>query len=99
MPWPPILQLADDVRVVIVEETASEQQGDAPDEDIGRYLSRHGVRSEIRLVSGWSNVSAAILNEVTHAAADLVVLGAYGHSRLREWRSRPTATEEARSSR
>ena len=82
----PILRAAEQVTVAIVEEDgASEKHGEAVDEDIGRYLSRHGVSAEIHLVEGWNNVSAAVLNEVKRTAADLVVLGAYGHSRMREW--------------
>jgi len=82
----PLLLQADEVRVAVVEENgASEQRREAPDEDIGRYLSRHGISAEVRLVDGWTDVSAAILNEATRAAADLIVMGAYGHSRLREW--------------
>jgi len=82
----PILQQADEVRVAIIEEDgAGEQRGEAPGDDIGRYLSRHGISSEVRLIDGWNNVSAAILNETARAGADIVVLGAYGHSRMREW--------------
>lgn len=82
----PILRLANEVTVAIVEEGgASEQRGEAPDEGIGRYLSRHGIRSEVRPIAGWNNVSAAILNEAGRSGSDLIVLGAYGHSRLREW--------------
>lgn len=82
----PILQAAEEIIVAIVEEEgATEQRGDAVDDNIGRYLSRHGVRAEIRVVGGWNNASAAILNEARHSAADLIVLGAYGHSRMREW--------------
>ena len=81
----PILRLADEVRVAIVEERPGERHGEAPDEDIGRYLSRHDVRAEVRMIDGWNNVSAAVLNEATRFAADLIVLGAYGHTRLREW--------------
>jgi nucleotide-binding universal stress UspA family protein len=82
----PVLQAAQDVRVAIVEEDGvGEQRGEAVGEEIGRYLSRHGVSGEVRLIGGWNNVSAAILNEAGHAGADLIVLGAYGHSRMREW--------------
>jgi nucleotide-binding universal stress UspA family protein len=82
----PILQAADQVIVAMVEEDGvSEKRGEAAGEDIGRYLSRHGVSAEVRLIDGWSNVSAAILNEVQRSVADMVVLGAYGHSRVREW--------------
>jgi nucleotide-binding universal stress UspA family protein len=82
----PVLQAAAQVTVAVVEEDgASEERGEAVDEDIGRYLSRHGIRGEVRLVDGWSNVPAAILHEAGKVSADLIVLGAYGHSRLREW--------------
>jgi len=82
----PVLRLAEQVTVALVEEGgASEERGEAADEDIGRYLSRHGVNAEIRLIAGWSNTSAAILKEAEHSGAEMIVLGAYGHSRLREW--------------
>jgi len=82
----PILKAAGTVSVAMVEEAGpSELRGEAPDEDIGRYLSRHGIRAEVHLVNGWKDVPAAILNEATRLGSGLIVLGAYGHSRLREW--------------
>ena len=82
----PLLVQADQVRVALIEEDgASEQRREAPGADIGRYLGRHGVTAEVHLVDGWTDTSAAILNEATRMGADLIVLGAYGHSRLREW--------------
>ncbi len=81
----PLLRQATEVTVAVIEESASEQRREAPDGDIGRYLSRHGINAEIRLVAGWTDVTGAILNEAEKSAADLIVLGAYGHSRLREW--------------
>jgi nucleotide-binding universal stress UspA family protein len=82
----PLLRRAETVQVAVVEEGgASEQRRQAPDADIGRYLSRHGINAEIRLIAGWTDVTGAILNEAQKCAADLIVLGAYGHSRLREW--------------
>lgn len=82
----PILKVATMVTVAVVEEDGpSEQRGEAVDEDIGRYLSRHGISSEVRLIDGWKNVTAALLHEAKRSGADLIVLGAYGHSRLREW--------------
>jgi nucleotide-binding universal stress UspA family protein len=82
----PLLQQADEVLVAVVEEGgAGEQRREAAGDDIGRYLSRHGVNAEIRLIAGWTDTAAAILNEAEKSASDLIVLGAYGHSRLREW--------------
>jgi nucleotide-binding universal stress UspA family protein len=64
---------------------APEQEGHEPGADIARHLDRHGVRVEIRHVTGWSDPAEALLNETQKAAADLIVMGGYGHSRFREW--------------
>jgi nucleotide-binding universal stress UspA family protein len=82
----PFLSKAQQVVVAIVEEAgASEQFKKEPGADIGRHLSRHGVRAEIRHIDGWSDPAEALLNETRAIGADLVVMGAYGHSRFREW--------------
>lgn len=82
----PFLQKADLVIIGIVEEAgAGEQYGEEPGADVGRYLSRHGVKAEIRMINGWNDTGAALLNESKRAAANLIVMGGYGHSRFREW--------------
>ncbi|MBS7706070.1 universal stress protein [Chelatococcus asaccharovorans] len=82
----PFLRKAGQVVVVTVDEReAAEQAGEEPGADIARHLDRHGINVELRHVAGWSNTSDALLNEVERTGADLAVLGAYGHSRLREW--------------
>ena len=82
----PFLRKAGQVVVVTVDEgEPAEQAGEEPGADIARHLDRHGINVEMRHVAGWSNTSDALLNEVERSGADLVVLGAYGHSRLREW--------------
>lgn len=83
----PLMQQAKSVVVAIVDEQlgAPEEQRRAPDEDIGRYLSRHGIKAEIHIIDGWTSPGAALSNETVRTAADLVVMGAYGHSRMREW--------------
>lgn len=83
----PLLRKVKSVVVAIVDENlgGAEESRHAPGEDIGRYLSRHGIASEIHVIDGWTDTGAAILNEATRTAADLIVMGAYGHSRLSEW--------------
>lgn len=82
----PFLERAKEVSVVIVEEHgATEQWGEEAGADIGRYLSRHNVKAEIRKISGWENVAEALTHEARQVQADLVVLGGYGHSRFQEW--------------
>lgn len=83
----PLLKKAKSVVIAIVDEErgAAEEQRSAPDQDIGRYMSRHGINAEVHVVDGWTSAGAALLNEAVRTASDLVVMGAYGHSRLREW--------------
>ncbi len=79
----PFLQGAE--RVVIV--TVSPARGNrADDTDIARHLARHGVATEIRdIVSAHDgSVGDILLSRATDESADLIVMGAYGHSRLRE---------------
>lgn len=82
----PFLKEASSVVVGLVEEgIAGEQVKDAPEEDVGRYLSRHGITAEIHLIDGWTDIPGALLNEASKVNADMIVMGGYGHSRFREW--------------
>lgn len=54
--------------------------------EVARHLARHNLDAQVRhlpVASGMS-ISASILNEVSDQGADLVVMGGYGHSRLKE---------------
>lgn len=82
----PFLQRAKAVIVGVVEEAgAGEQDGIRHGANIARHLSRHGISAELRAINGWSDVGEAILNEARRSAADLIVMGGYGHSRYLEW--------------
>jgi len=54
--------------------------------EVARHLARHKLDAQVRRlpVSSGQSISAAILNEVSDRGADLVVMGGYGHSRLKE---------------
>jgi len=82
----PILQRADSVQVVAFEPVQGEEQhGDVPGADISLYLARHGVKvTAAQQRSGGVDVGAQVLSRAADLDADLIVLGAYGHSRLRE---------------
>lgn len=82
----PLLRAARNVIVAMAEgETASEAAGYEPGADIARHLSRHGVAVELRHLAGWTEPSDALLHEIALTGAEFAVLGAYGHSRFREW--------------
>jgi nucleotide-binding universal stress UspA family protein len=54
--------------------------------DIGQHLARHGLAVEVkRLVADDTDVANTILSYAADCAADFIVMGGYGHSRLREF--------------
>jgi nucleotide-binding universal stress UspA family protein len=58
---------------------------DATSAGITRHLTRHGIRAETtRTVTGSISTPDLLLNYAADMSADLLVVGAYGHSRLRE---------------
>ena len=79
----PLLKLASDVHIVVVEE---EKDHDLPPLDASEYLSRHGIKSKIHdLEAKKSSVQAVLLSTVDNLSASYMVMGAYGHSRAREF--------------
>jgi nucleotide-binding universal stress UspA family protein len=82
----PLLRLASAVELCHVQEPARGRMGGAEAmADIARHLSRHGVETRLRIASEGRSVGSALLEAAARSGADLVVAGAYGHSRLREW--------------
>jgi nucleotide-binding universal stress UspA family protein len=83
----PILEKAKAVTVVMANpRPGGLGHGPEPGADIGLYLARHGVkveiyRSEVRDIA----VGEAILSILADRSADLLVMGAYAHSHLREF--------------
>jgi nucleotide-binding universal stress UspA family protein len=58
-----------------------------PPFDLAGYLLRHGMTAESRPLQGDSedDVGAALLGAAAEVGAGLLVMGAYGHTRFREW--------------
>lgn len=81
----PLLRLADKVHVMAVNPRRGEH-GNVPGADIGLYLARHGVRVEVKSDHGAEiDVGNELLSRAADLDADLIVMGGYGHSRLKEW--------------
>ncbi len=78
----PILESADNIEVFAVEPHGI---GDIPGADIAKHLARHGLKAGASKTTGLDiDVGDVLLNQVADNGADLVVMGAYGHSRMRE---------------
>lgn len=78
----PFLQKAALTRLVSVDVAAG---GALPAASIAETLDRHGVKTEITdVVTDGASVGEALLRAANDHGADLIVLGAYGHSRFSE---------------
>ena len=81
----PFLKAADKVYVMSVHPKADEEDK-VPCEQLVRYLFRHGVRVEVKESHGVEiDIGNELLSRASDLSADLLVMGCYGHSRLREW--------------
>ena len=81
----PLLKLARKVTVLAVNADKVGRHGAEPGADIGLFLARHGVKVEVsQQQSGKLDVGTFLLSRLADMDADLLVMGAYGHSRLRE---------------
>jgi nucleotide-binding universal stress UspA family protein len=82
----PLLQRAKKVTVLAINpERGVDAHGEVPGADIALHLARHGVKAEAsQTVAGDIDVGDVILSRASDLGADLIVIGAYGHSRVRE---------------
>ena len=81
----PFLEKAKKVEVVIVGSKAPKSD-EVPGADVGEHLARHGMKVEVkRITSPDIDVASTILSYAADANSDLIVMGGYGHSRLREF--------------
>ncbi len=83
----PLLQRAGEVRCVWINPQSEEAQPlDTPAADICVALARQGVKCEAaEAVRPRTNVGFTLLTTALDWGADLLVMGCYGHSRLREF--------------
>jgi nucleotide-binding universal stress UspA family protein len=80
----PFLERAKEVEVVTV--TAHDKSDEAPGADIAQHLARHRVAVEVKqIVTPEADTAGVLLSHAADTSADLLVLGGYGHSRLREF--------------
>ena len=82
----PLLTQAEEVEVVVIDpEKKPERHGAEPGADFARYLVRHGCNVSVkRMKSGDLSIGDCLLAHLKNSGADLLVMGAYAHPRLRE---------------
>ncbi|HEY9038235.1 MAG TPA: universal stress protein [Roseovarius sp.] len=81
----PILLSAERVHVVIVDPPVHGPDRSDPGGRVSQFLARHGLHVEIDVLARTlPRVPDVLLRHAVDIEADLMVLGAYGHSRLRE---------------
>jgi nucleotide-binding universal stress UspA family protein len=81
----PILLAAQKVSVAVVDPKRLYREVDDPGGAVARYLVRHGVRAEVAILARTAATVAGTLGQhLRDRAAELLVMGAYGHARLRE---------------
>jgi nucleotide-binding universal stress UspA family protein len=82
----PFLQVAKEVIIMEVIETGRVKDTMHRLKDVANYLSRHGVTAVakwVRPIEG--TASGALFRVIEEQSVDLIVSGAYGHTRLGEW--------------
>ncbi len=81
----PLLRQADCVEIAIIDPNRAGIEGDDPGSALAQMLTRHGVKAEIAIIA---RTIGAVSDEINRRAldtdADMIVMGAYGHSRFRE---------------
>lgn len=81
----PFLVKSKAIEIVIVA-SGRERSDEIPGVDLGQHLARHGLTVEVRrIVAPDTDVPNTILSYAADVGADFIVMGGYGHSRLREF--------------
>jgi nucleotide-binding universal stress UspA family protein len=80
----PVLKRAKEIDIVSVE--SRERRDELVGADIAQHLARHGIRATVKpIVSADPDVESTILSYAADSSTDLIVMGGYGHTRLREF--------------
>lgn len=82
----PLLKAAEEVTIAVFDPVASkDQDGENPGSDVARWLSHHGCHVNLQQYpSGGQEIGECIHKRSAETGAHLVVMGAYGHSRMRQ---------------
>jgi nucleotide-binding universal stress UspA family protein len=81
----PLLRLADAVTVMEIADSAELAEARSRAEDVADWLARHGIAAATRVIRAMGDDATQLSDAIADIGAGLVVGGAYGHARLREW--------------
>lgn len=82
----PYLRKAQDVTVMVATQGDSVEDDALIGPDAVAHLQHHGIEAELRHIKTTNGeLGPALIREAQRLEADLMVMGGYGHSRLREW--------------
>jgi nucleotide-binding universal stress UspA family protein len=81
-----LMKAADAVDVVLIDPVPSfEGHGPEPGADLAAYLGRHGVSATVHCLPRQGRETGEVLLRTSdELGADMIVMGGYGHSRLRQ---------------
>ena len=81
----PLLVKSQRVEVVIVTNERGKED-EIEGADMAEHLARHGLKVDVHRIGGGDiDVADALLSHAADSGADFMVMGGYGHSRLREF--------------
>jgi nucleotide-binding universal stress UspA family protein len=81
----PYLRKAETVSIVIVDDSEPAEEQTIMGKDLVEHLLHHGVGAAVHRVMKDGSVGATLIAESKRLKPDLIVMGGYGHSKLREW--------------
>jgi nucleotide-binding universal stress UspA family protein len=82
----PFLQKAKEVTVAVITDKRVREQDALVGTDAVNHLKHHGIDAVLRRIRGLNGgVAATLIVEAKRRRADLIIMGGYGHFRLREW--------------
>lgn len=82
----PLLAQSRRVSVVEIAPAGDETHARRHVEDVAHYLARHGITADPQVIAHRGHSDAEhLVDYAVNAGGDLIVAGAYGHSRLGEW--------------
>ncbi|MFC3181776.1 universal stress protein [Cypionkella sinensis] len=81
----PFLKAADSVNITVIDPPTQGEERSDPGGMLCQLLTRHGVHAEVSVLARTLPQTCDVLmRHATDQNADMLVMGAYGHSRLRE---------------